>query len=843
MKRGIIKAIVCVISFVLSILIISSVMNRGNSDITMEMSEASYPLVYVNYEGEHINCLHGYAQEMDVSFMRDTITPLGENRELSLYIDTFNTSITSIAYEVRSTDGTRLIESTQLYDYIVQTAGISADIQLKDLIDPDEEYELIILLSDVQGRQLRYYTRVVLRSDNHISEEIRFARNFHEKTFDRENADEIAQYLETNESGDNTTYSYVNIHSSFRQITWGDLTVEKITEPQLSITELFPQTARITISYYVNVLTETGERRCRVDEYYRLRYGIQRIYLLNYERTMTEVFEMDLEAFNNNKIDLGIRNADVELAESEDGGAFAFVSANRLFCYNSNNNRFSQLFAFYTKDHEDERTFYNQNDIRVLSVDEAGNVQFAVYGYMNRGTHEGKMGVAVYLFNGVLNTIEEEAFIPYNRSFATLESDVERLMYLNSNEELFVYLGGSIFCINLNDNSYTVVAKDLAQESFKVSESGRIVVWPEGEDPDRSQNLNVMNLNTKVISTIDAGTGHYIRPLGFMEEDLIYGLVNQSDLFVDNAGSLVTPMFCINICSEPDNKISMQYQKDDIYIMNVILSDNQITMERARKTPEGVYVVTSADQIMSNTSELRHENTIDVAATKTLEKIVQIATKSNIATRSLKFMTPKEVMYEGGHEVNLEYPESMHENYYVYGSGGILGVYAKESEAVNIAEQESGTVLNGYGDYVWIKANRNVSNQIMKITATMQDENNSSLAVCLDTMLLAEGISRNSQYLLDQGATALSVLQDNMPEDCEILDLSGCSLDAVLYYVNRDIPVMAILNDRSAVLIIGFNELNTVIMDPATGTIYKKGINDSTDWFNSNGNQFITYIN
>ena len=75
-----------------------------------------------------------------------------------------------------------------------------------------------------------------------------------------------------------------------------------------------------------------------------------------------------------------------------------------------------------------------------------------------------------------------------------------------------------------------------------------------------------------------------------------------------------------------------------------------------------------------------------------------------------------------------------------------------------------------------------------------------------------------------------------MPEGYEILDLSGCSLDAVLYYVNRDIPVMAILNDRSAVLIVGFNELNTVIMDPSTGTIYKKGINDSTDWFNANGN-------
>lgn len=841
MRRGIIKAIVCVISFVLSVMIISTIMNRGNSDITMEMSKASYPLVYVNYEGAHINCLHGYNQEMEVSFMRDAITPLNENRQLSLYIDTFDTTISSISYEVRSADGSRLIENTQVYDYMVQTAGISADIYLKDLIEADEEYEFILFLVDAQGRQLRYYTRIIQRSENHAGEELRFVLDFHNKTFDRENAGGLAQYLETNETGDNTTYSYVNIHSSFKQITWGDLAVKKITEPQVSITEYFSQTARFKISYFVNVSTDSGERKCRVDEYYRLRYGIQRIYLLDYERIMTEVFEMDRSAFNNNKLDLGIRDANVEIAESEDGGAFAFVSANRLFSYNSNSNRFSQLFGFYAKDHEDERTYYDQNGIRVLSVDEVGNVQFAVYGYMNRGTHEGKMGVAVYLFNGVLNAIEEEAFIPYNRSFATLESDVKRLMYLNSNDELFLYLGGSIFCVNLDEKSYHIVAEDLSQSNLKVSESDRIVVWPDGEDVDRSQALNVMNLNTKTVSTIQAGTGQYIRPLGFMGEDLIYGLVHQEDLFVDNAGSLVAPMFCVNICSEPDNKVDMSYQKDNIYIMDVNFADNQITMERAQKSGD-IFIMTSADQIMRNSSELLHENTVTVAVTENLEKIVQIAAKSAISTRSLKFMTPKEVMYEGGHEVSLTYPEQMQKNFYVYGSSGIQGVYSDEAEAINMAEKESGTVTNDSGDYVWVKANRNVSNQIMKITATAQDADNSSLAVCLDTMLAAEGITRNSQYLLNQGATALSVLEDNMPDDYEILDLSGCSLDAVLYYVNRDIPVMAILNDRSAVLIVGYNELNTVLMDPTTGTIYKKGIIDSTEWFNSNGNQFITYI-
>ena len=67
-------------------------------------------------------------------------------------------------------------------------------------------------------------------------------------------------------------------------------------------------------------------------------------------------------------------------------------------------------------------------------------------------------------------------------------------------------------------------------------------------------------------------------------------------------------------------------------------------------------------------------------------------------------------------------------------------------------------------------------------------------------------------------------------------------MDSILYYVNQDIPVLATLNDGGAVLVIGFNELNIVIMDPVTGTVYKKGMNDSVKWFEENGNCFITYV-
>ena len=45
-----------------------------------------------------------------------------------------------------------------------------------------------------------------------------------------------------------------------------------------------------------------------------------------------------------------------------------------------------------------------------------------------------------------------------------------------------------------------------------------------------------------------------------------------------------------------------------------------------------------------------------------------------------------------------------------------------------------------------------------------------------------------------------------------------------------------------ALLLIGFNDLNTVLMNPQNGQVYKYGMNDSDKLFSENGNHFITYI-
>ena len=108
-------------------------------------------------------------------------------------------------------------------------------------------------------------------------------------------------------------------------------------------------------------------------------------------------------------------------------------------------------------------------------------------------------------------------------------------------------------------------------------------------------------------------------------------------------------------------------------------------------------------------------------------------------------------------------------------------------------------------------------------------------------MLQFEGVNRNVEALISGGESVGQILDDSLPNG-KVIDLDGCSLDSILYYVNKETPVMAMLSNGESVLIIGFNEQNTVIVNPSTGYWYKYGMNDSKKLFEENGNHFITYL-
>lgn len=841
MKKLIINIAIVIAVFFISLFVAGSIINQGTTDMTMEMGQATFPVVTVRFNGIEMNPMHGYRKEMKTNLMRESITPLMSGRKVALQIDRFGTEIDSIAFEVRSVDGERLIENTQVPEWEEWDDGtLFATLELKDLIDMNQEYELIVLITPASGDTIRYYTRIISQEDYHVADKLEFVKDFTTKTFDKEAAKSLTKYLESNSSGDNTNLGKVTIHSSFDQITYAGLPITAKTDPQITIREIDEQTGSFVTDFYVTTSDTEAENLYHVQEYYRLRYTSDRIYLLDYERTMDQVFQEDGNAYANNKIMLGITEDDVQMEESDDGNILAFVSGNRLFSYNTVDNKMAYLFGFYDKDNKDTRTFYNMHRIKILDVSEGGNITFLVYGYMNRGRHEGEVGISAFYYDSTVNTIEELVYIPSEEPQDVIIEKVNRLSYINRDGILYLMDNQHIYGINFTERTYEMVADHLHYNGYVISDSNRMIAWQEGDSLENSQTVVLMNLNTGVQKRIEAKASETIVPIGFIEEDLIYGVVNKNDIVTDYARETVLPMYCVKIENENEG-VLMTYEQENVYVLSGSVNQNQITLQRVSKSEDGTYVEIAEDQIVDAESVSLGRNTMEVVVTQNYEKIRQIVLRKEIDVNSMKQLTPKEVLFEGERSVYLRSSDEEQEQFYVYGKYGIRGIYGNEDQAVDAAESEAGVVLNSAGNYVWKKTIRSTRNQIMAIQPDMVTEERDSLAVALDTMLSYEGIMRNSAYMLQSGETIRSILEGALSE-CQVLDLSGCSLDAVLYYVDRDIPVLVMLQDGNAVLLIGFNEMNTVIMNPQTGTIYKMGMNDSKTWFKENGNRFITYI-
>ncbi len=225
----------------------------------------------------------------------------------------------------------------------------------------------------------------------------------------------------------------------------------------------------------------------------------------------------------------------------------------------------------------------------------------------------------------------------------------------------------------------------------------------------------------------------------------------------------------------------------------------------------------------------------------TYETYVQIKVKNKIDPKKVQLLTPKEVIQEGVDELVMD-AKSPVKRYFVNGPKGLDGSYVSVSNAVNRADEISGSVLNEAGEVLWRKGDRSSRNQIMAIHEPEKTEDAAeSQAVCLDVMLRQKGISVDSASLLAQGKYPAQILKESLT-NAEVLDLSETSLEAVLYYVSRDIPVMALLGTEEAVLITGYNESQVVIFQPTTGKLYKRGMSDAAKWFEEGGNSFLAYF-
>ncbi|MCR5271855.1 MAG: hypothetical protein K6E13_02575 [Lachnospiraceae bacterium] len=837
MKKGIIKAVVLAFTFLIGLIVFGRLTNNTNEDLTAEMADATLPLITMYTDDNvEVNELHGYATEMDGCYMRDEVIAVPESRVIPLKIYANDWGIKTVSYEIRTLDLETLMARGDIETKVGSEGLLTAELKVENLLSDGTEYALVFTLSNGSD-DIRYYVRLIELEDNYLNECISFVKDFHDSTFDDSKLSDLSMYMEPDSSADNSTLSHVTINSSLAQVGWADFECEVIDDPVISVKEINDSYNVIEFDYVVMATGEgTQNEYYNVEEVFRVRYSSERIYLLSYDRTMGEIFRLNDNSVTEDYIDLGIRDEDVEYMANEKGDTVCFVQEGELWSYSTNSNQMAMVFSFNGYEGFDERENHNEHDIKIINIDETGSANFFVYGYMNSGTHEGEVGLCVYHYDRISNTVEEELFVPSTESYQILKEDLGRLMYVNNSGIVFFIMNETLYRISLETLETTVLVEGLKEGNYVVSDSQQFISWSDSETG--SETIYYMNFELEEQKELTEGTGTNLMPLGYMNNDLIYGLVRSTDVRTDVAGNVTLPMYKIKIFDSENEEILKEYGTDGYYITDIEIANYTIYLTRV--IYDGTtFVETDGDSIMNKEGDSTQIVSVETGASDIYETTVRISMGTDLDTSSIKLLTPKEIVLTESRNVNID-TIKYDNRFYVYARGDVVLVSTNLTTAIIKADEEMGTVIDDDMAYVW-KRSKASEKSTIAVESSNQEESGNSIAKCISAMLSTEGVTVGVTELMNQGRTAGEVLSTAL-NDASVLELSGCTMDEVLYYVFMGNPVMGMSDATNAVLIVGYDNYNVYLYNPDTAETYKMGKGDAGEMFEEAGNVFLSYL-
>lgn len=839
LPTSVIKRIILLLAvFVAAIIFFEILTNRQRAVEGINMESPTLPLVSIEYMGDVTTILHGYVQEMDPCYMRESIIPLSDDRVISLTMDTKGQEVTAMSYQIRSIDTERNISGNDV-TYSQEGDTITASIQAENLIEKNEEY-LLILTVEQGEKSIYYYTRIMETEGCYEDRIIDFAQDFHDKALNKE-LEGLATYVESKSGGDKNELGHVTINSSLSQITYGSFTGVEVADPIVSLTDISTNYVSLSFAYELSSISgqNTDYYLCKED--FRIRYTDQRMYLLSYDRSMEQMLDAGQMDINENVLDLGVTN-DVDYLSNETGTVVSFTHSGSLFQYNQTERTLKNIYSF-VNDPTDIRSTYDQHKILILNIDESGTMDYVVYGYMNAGQHEGQCGINLYHYDSISNVSTEQVFIPSSSSYQILNANFSDLIYESSNNSFYIMVNGTLLYMQLNELVTQELMTGMDNSQYAVSGSGRYMAWM--ENPVTSDSIHILDLETSNSFDIKAASGQLLRPLGFMDDDLIYGIVNEKDVSMDEAGTKVYPMSQViiaDITNTAGASQLMSYEKSGVYISDIRIESYTIYLDRIQKDENGNYVETTGDTIKNSAGEqnkaVELTTSVDAARGNVLS-ITMDELKEGESLGKIISDSPKLAMANHTRDIAVSTSTNSTE-YFVYVGSSVTLATDDLLTAITEADANMGLVVDNTPRYVWKRGRKSYQNAI-SVTYGSSDSESNSQAKALSAMLVHEGENVQVHTLLEGGQTPISILSSTL-KDYDILDLTGASLDEVLYYVNLGNPVYAYTGENSALLIVGYDSANILVYNPDNMSTSKMGMQDATEYFASLGNVFVSYI-
>lgn len=800
------------------------------------IEDGNIPVAYMEMGGRQMNRLHGFLEDRREWADRGNLTVLPDNRKLTVDFYNLDSRITGIQYEIRSMEDESLIERTIVKDWHQDEGAAEAVtiLPIQNLIDKDEEYILTLAIATEHQPEIYYYTRIVWTDDAYVEPMLQMAETFSDNTFHYENASDLTTYLETDPAADNSSLGRVTLKNSFDQITWGNLSLEKTGNVEMELKELQGNMATLCLNYVAASVpkeetdSEEAEKEQKspenreyydITESFTMRWSAQRIYMMDYERTMNQIFDGSSDLYSGKRIMLGISDGSgIQELRSPNGGYQAFAVNKELWLYSHADNQSTRVFSFRQSE-TDEMANLQDYGIKLLSAGDDGTVDFLVNGYMSRGSHEGSVGVSLWRYEKGTNTLTERLYLPANESSEELLMGMDSLSCLSGSGTLYLLMGNTVYSVDTASHQAKALAEGMTEENFAVSPRQERIAWQDGEELHNSSAVHILDLETGKDAQIKAPEGSSIRLLGFVGEDLVYGLAEENSSVKVNGRTVQGPMYALEIVGK-DMNLQTRYEKEGVYITDVEIEGSRVHLQRMTRVGDS-YMAAGADTLVCN-EEVEEDSMEGIGYLASEERgRVYFVQLSDSVSGSVDIKVPSRAVAEENNTVALgQTDRSGRRQYYAYSGGRLRGVFESFTDAVSAAYDGMGIVTDGDGNMFWSRVGR---------ADMMTIRNPESLVPDLERYL--KGFEEGAQETSDGGA---------------IVDAGGLSLNQVLYFISRGYPVAAYTGDGSYAVIYGYDSYNiSCLWYPGTEQAYteKMGLNDASAWFEANGgNGFVAFL-
>ena len=821
-------------------------------EMVTDMAEASFPTLYLLNREREMNPLYGYGANMDASDLRESLTPLDTEQFFHVVIEEHGSRVKRMLYELWDAKGTTMVDSGSVSAMDEYEGNKMLRIRIRTDLEADTEYFMKMTAVTATGKKIRYFTRVKYTPEDHFSENLEFIQSFHTKLFDKEKKEELRNYLESDATMPNHSLAYVNINSSLDVVTWGELAVKKLTEPIPVLTENNASTTSMQLKYLVEAETDTGTEEYFVTEFYRVQWTQNAMYLLSYERSMEAVYNPANTSLAKSELKLGISaETDLDIVTSGGNTRLCFVKERELWYYNVAENEAIRVFSFREQGSYDKRELYDQHDIQVLKMDDSGNIDFMVYGYMNRGVYEGRVAVVLYRFYAGENRIEEQVYIPLETSYQVLKEDLNRLSYVSSDATFYFSLYNTLYAYNIITKRLESITEDITEETCLVFPDRSRVVWQESSQSEESEKLVMMDLESRKQQEITAkgdtkgkGSGsRVLKLLGGIDENMIYGVANKDEIYRTLDGAVQVPMDKI-IIADKEGVIQKDYQKKGVYVFGISVEGNVITLERKSKNGDG-WKEEAPDHILNYMPEESEVIGISERVTdRTLtEHYITLPYGYVLERRPTAQETDITIIHDET-TLRLAATDNPPKRYYTCIYGEVAGTSLEASAAIAEANEKMGFVINEVNRVVWERGAKKRSAQI-SVDIISSGKRAQSEEDCIRMVLAQHYLEVDSEELEGIKGGITEVLDHYLGGGA--VNLSGASLDEVLYFVSQGCPVIALNRDAASqqnrtVLLTGYDEYNLTWIDPVQGNTVRSSLLAAEESLQQAGNVFVSYI-